>query len=1226
MPGSVNVQVGGGGEMKKSRSASFGGASLLASSGSTPMTVWVGNLPEDVTEADLHEFFRNVPILSIRLPNALPDKRPCAYVDVADADALERVLKLGGERLHGTRLKIEYDPSRMKKLRRSRELVNHEGYGYHESRDVAADLYRGDTNFGGHDSHQNFGTELGSSMSPNGQEGSVLDGSRAYGKMTGGSAAPLPSQLSQQNGNRPLNLKVNTTMARNMAQQRLASGGNSLSAVSPAGGLSGPTHGAGGSRLGGFGAPLSAPPLSQMSQQHGQYNNGNSMATTPGTAAGGARPTWDSPPRKSNSSFTSGASWDRPAGNTDENVPVVGWEQQQPSPPGPPPHTQTGTGAVVLPPLSQQLSQQQPQNGGSAGVGMTQQPQSAKWGDDNLVFTQVPSQQNNNNGSGSSMSYPHQQSQQQQQQPPQLQQHLQRNPPHQNRQHRPLHRSASALEFYHHHHHSAGGSAQVQQNNQTTSAQQQQHQQYSSMQSASPHIPTDVSTFSGTGSSVSENFSNPNEGIGGMVGVGIPSGAQQQPWGYHQQQSIHNAQINAQYQQQQRHLEHIQQHQNYPYHQQEHMIANQVWNMTAGSNPNMYSTGSFVPTSAQAVSAATAFQQQQQQQRQQAQLAAQAHYPMSFRNPRVHRPSNVHINSGQSSAGGHLSNAQSQSQGTHQPLPPPHQQIQHQPLSGGQTLRQNYGVSSTKGPLPLRRVASWHNNLHVDVRGGGGLFQTEGNNSLNSSSSLTGGGGRVASPSPHDMHRRALTATATTTAAAIMNASWGPIEATTSSWNGKTLNVLAAAAAAAASVSAGGLAQATSGSSTASSSSASSPALQQHQHHAQRRQQEQQRNERHEQDIWSGFQKGDGRGDSAGFAAISASAGGDGMSTGNDVRTMWPTVDGGGGQGLRTTAQQFHSRVSSTYDETPGIAASVSTSAGSFANRATSQHDWSSKEYLPLGSEAVVAVTAITANGMQSAGAAAIDPVIAKEFAAVTSQFHASSTDNNNITTNATTTNNEGRYDGDATMATTTPSTTLPGGMAGWRSNSSSSLYAFGPHHAHHAHQSQHTPHNMQQPLATEQQGALGLVAMAPGGLPSMTTGSVTNSSNASLSSLNAPPFTSASSVASSTATTPGIGGGLSVIGSSFGSGGGDSSSAVSWGGVSPASSSPPTSSSSAAALAIASKLHLAGTGAGGGIGVRVGGAGGMAGAGTGAPGMETSWDQHHQSFWYEQHGSWVPR
>ncbi|KAI8803553.1 hypothetical protein BJ742DRAFT_777162 [Cladochytrium replicatum] len=78
------------------------------------MTVWVGNLPEDVTEEDVRGFFRGIQLMRVKVSAKRSDKRPCAYIDIADAENLERALRLSGERMRGSRLKIEYDPSRLK--------------------------------------------------------------------------------------------------------------------------------------------------------------------------------------------------------------------------------------------------------------------------------------------------------------------------------------------------------------------------------------------------------------------------------------------------------------------------------------------------------------------------------------------------------------------------------------------------------------------------------------------------------------------------------------------------------------------------------------------------------------------------------------------------------------------------------------------------------------------------------------------------------------------------------------------------------------------------------------------------------------------------------------------------------------------------------------------------------------------------------------------------------
>ncbi|KAJ1566695.1 hypothetical protein HK405_008803, partial [Cladochytrium tenue] len=81
-------------------------------------TVWVGNFKDETTIEDLKGFFRGIPYICIRLSKNCPDRRPCAYVDIFEED-MDRALRLSGERLDGVRLRIEYDPSRINKLRRA---------------------------------------------------------------------------------------------------------------------------------------------------------------------------------------------------------------------------------------------------------------------------------------------------------------------------------------------------------------------------------------------------------------------------------------------------------------------------------------------------------------------------------------------------------------------------------------------------------------------------------------------------------------------------------------------------------------------------------------------------------------------------------------------------------------------------------------------------------------------------------------------------------------------------------------------------------------------------------------------------------------------------------------------------------------------------------------------------------------------------------------------------
>ncbi|KAJ1558609.1 hypothetical protein HK096_009086, partial [Nowakowskiella sp. JEL0078] len=61
------------------------------------MTIWVGNLPENITEDDVRVFFRGISILRIKMSAKRADKRPCAYIDLPDSDCLEKALRLSGE-------------------------------------------------------------------------------------------------------------------------------------------------------------------------------------------------------------------------------------------------------------------------------------------------------------------------------------------------------------------------------------------------------------------------------------------------------------------------------------------------------------------------------------------------------------------------------------------------------------------------------------------------------------------------------------------------------------------------------------------------------------------------------------------------------------------------------------------------------------------------------------------------------------------------------------------------------------------------------------------------------------------------------------------------------------------------------------------------------------------------------------------------------------------------
>jgi len=132
---------------------------------SNPLSVWVGNLPEEATENDLRNFFRPIPFYNLKIFGRNSDRRPWAFLDVTDHEILEKALRLSGEvniyillsfyrktdyfllfffcfgkkndlnypklylinilpsfsfqRLFGQRLKVEYDPTRLRRVKHS---------------------------------------------------------------------------------------------------------------------------------------------------------------------------------------------------------------------------------------------------------------------------------------------------------------------------------------------------------------------------------------------------------------------------------------------------------------------------------------------------------------------------------------------------------------------------------------------------------------------------------------------------------------------------------------------------------------------------------------------------------------------------------------------------------------------------------------------------------------------------------------------------------------------------------------------------------------------------------------------------------------------------------------------------------------------------------------------------------------------------------------------------
>ncbi|KAJ3403978.1 hypothetical protein HDU80_003444 [Chytriomyces hyalinus] len=83
-------------------------------------TVLVGNFPDETTETELKARFRGVNVLKCKIVNnKKADRRPFAFMEVKECDR-DVILKMNGERFHGLKLKVEYDPSRLEKLGQKR--------------------------------------------------------------------------------------------------------------------------------------------------------------------------------------------------------------------------------------------------------------------------------------------------------------------------------------------------------------------------------------------------------------------------------------------------------------------------------------------------------------------------------------------------------------------------------------------------------------------------------------------------------------------------------------------------------------------------------------------------------------------------------------------------------------------------------------------------------------------------------------------------------------------------------------------------------------------------------------------------------------------------------------------------------------------------------------------------------------------------------------------------
>ncbi|KAJ3098686.1 hypothetical protein HDU97_003803 [Phlyctochytrium planicorne] len=241
---------------------------IPADSGAGVATLWVGNIPEEATEHDLKVYFRSVPIIRIRLSKKRPDKRPCAYVDVREED-MDRALRLSGERLLGARLKVEYDPNRLHKLRKKRESKA-------ESPESLGDFER-----------MRLQTVVENEPWAPGQlrkwsSTSALDvASAGYGSVT-----------------------QKKNMASSRVQGKLADTGPNPASVTMVAAQVNKTQGSGPGNRG-----LTS--SKSMNNLVGEPSTLNTALPAGWTTQGGSNASWDSPPRKP-ASFSSGADWDKP--------------------------------------------------------------------------------------------------------------------------------------------------------------------------------------------------------------------------------------------------------------------------------------------------------------------------------------------------------------------------------------------------------------------------------------------------------------------------------------------------------------------------------------------------------------------------------------------------------------------------------------------------------------------------------------------------------------------------------------------------------------------------------------------------------------------------------------------------------------------------------------------------------------------------------------------------
>ena len=79
-----------------------------------PYTVHLGNMPFDATEGDVHDFFVDCAVKSVRIVEDKLERKPkgFAYVEFGTLDGLKKALEANGTQFHGRNIRISIAEAR----------------------------------------------------------------------------------------------------------------------------------------------------------------------------------------------------------------------------------------------------------------------------------------------------------------------------------------------------------------------------------------------------------------------------------------------------------------------------------------------------------------------------------------------------------------------------------------------------------------------------------------------------------------------------------------------------------------------------------------------------------------------------------------------------------------------------------------------------------------------------------------------------------------------------------------------------------------------------------------------------------------------------------------------------------------------------------------------------------------------------------------------------------